>query len=224
MKTYLFHGPSGSGKDTQIELLNKKFNNRFEVIGTGDMFRYYYEKKTEEGLKAYEYWNKGLWVPDEMVHSLLAEWVKRYDEKKDWIFVSAIRRDAQIPLFEEMLTKKGRKLDCFVSLQLSDEVAIERMSKRWYCKICGATYHEIYKPEKDKGFCDNEKCVINGKKSKLYKRDDDQPDKIITRLDENRKTIGAIEDYYEKIGKLIKINADDTIENINKDIIEKLNL
>ena len=37
MKTVLFHGPSGCGKDTQVELLVKDYE--FQNIGTGEMFR-----------------------------------------------------------------------------------------------------------------------------------------------------------------------------------------
>ena len=42
MKTILIHGPVGSGKDTQAELLASKFG--FEIIGTGEMFREMYSE------------------------------------------------------------------------------------------------------------------------------------------------------------------------------------
>ena len=95
MKTYLFHGPSGSGKDTQVERLMQEYE--LERIATGEMLRILYEENDPDGLEARQFWSAGKWVPDELTYRMLSKWMERYDTNKNWIFVSAVRAPGQIP-------------------------------------------------------------------------------------------------------------------------------
>ncbi len=156
MKTFLFHGPSGCGKDTQADLLVQKYG--FEKIGTGEMFRKAYQDGDPDGIKAHEYWGTGLFVPNELTYSMLTKWLKNYDGNKSWIFVSVVREIGQIKLFDKTLSDNSRLLDAFVHFKLTEEAAIERMSLRRVCANCETTYHERYKPEKEKEGCF--KCSI----------------------------------------------------------------
>ena len=213
--TILFHGPSGCGKDTQVDLLTKKYG--FENIGTGNMFRSMYDNGDIDAIKAYEYWSKGRFVPNELTYKMLGKWVEKFDKSKDWAFVSVVRDPGQIPLFDDILNKVDRKLDYFVHLTLSEEIAIERMSLRWVCPRCDATYHEKYKKENIKGFCD--KCG-----TVLTQREDDQPSRIKSRLDEYNKTIAPILSEYKSRGLLVEVDASPSIDVIHQDIVKKLNL
>ena len=215
MKTVLFHGPSGSGKDTQVELLAQGYN--FENIGTGEMFRQMYSQGDIDGIRAHEYWGKGKWVPDNLTYKMLKKWIKQFNNDKNWAFVSVVRSFGQIPLFEEVLTEVDRDLDAFVHFKLSEEVAIERLSLRWVCSNCGMTYHEKYKQEKVRGYCD--KCG-----TKLEQREDDKPDRIKTRMKEYERTIQPIIDYYQEKGLLIEVDARPSIEEIHNDLVETLKL
>ena len=143
--TILFHGPSGSGKDTQVELLQKKYD--FENIGTGEMFRKMYSEGDIDAIKAYEYTSKGKFVPNDIVYKLFSRWLEKFDSQKDWALVSVVRDIGQVPMLDSLLEAKGRKLDFFVHFKVSEEVAIERRSLRWTCSNCGSTYHEKYKAE-----------------------------------------------------------------------------
>lgn len=215
MKTILFHGPSGCGKDTQVDLLNQNYS--FEKIGTGEMFRAMYDMGDLEGLKAYSYWSKGLFVPNELTYSMLSKWIKKYNLEKDWAFVSVVREYGQIILFDNILSEFNRNLDAFVHFKLSEEAAIERMSLRWVCPNCNQIYHEKYKKERIQGFCDA--CGM-----RLTQREDDQPERIKSRLEEYNRTIQPILDEYKNRGILIEIDASPSIEEIQKEIIAKLNL
>jgi len=215
MKTILFHGPSGSGKDTQVELLERDYN--FEGISTGEMFRQMYSQGNIDAIKAHEYWSKGKWVPNELTYKMLGQWVADFNQDKNWAFISVVRDKGQIPLFNELLEKVERKLDAFVHFKLSEEEAIERLSLRWTCSHCGATYHEKYKQEKVKGYCD--KCG-----TKLTQRVDDRPERIKVRMREHERTIEPILKYYEQKGLLIEIDASPSIEEIHKKVVEKLKL
>lgn len=213
MKTYLFHGPSGSGKDTQINKLSEKI--KFERIGSGDMFRTLYEKGEADGIEAHKYWSVGKWVPDDLTYSMLSKWLEKFDNTKDWVFVSVVRTIDQIALFDNLLRKYNRKLDYFVHFSLSDEAAVERMSLRTVCPICKTNYHKIYKKEKVEGICD-----IDG--GKLFQREDDKPEKIIMRLSEYRKDIADILKEYEKRKILIDIDASRSIDVIFEELCIKL--
>lgn len=213
--TILFHGPSGCGKDTQVELLAEKYD--FENIGTGEMFRRMYTDGDMQAIKAYQYWSKGTFVPNEITYEMLGRWMKNFDKSKNWAFVSVVRDVGQIPLFDNLLINENRPLDKFVHFTLSEESAIERMSLRLVCTNCGNTYHQKYKPEKVKGFCD--KCGTI-----LSQREDDKPDRIKRRLEEYNRTIAPILKEYKGRGILLEIDANPSIEEIHKNLIAALSL
>jgi len=216
-RTILFHGPSGCGKDTQVELLVKKFN--FENIGTGQMIRKLFEENDKDAIVATKkYTSKGLFVPNSLIYKeMFPKWLKRFDKEKNWAFVSVVREVGQISLFDNLLKTQGRELDLFIHFVLSDEVAIERMSLRKFCPNCGATYHPKFKKEKKEG-----KCDLCG--TALIQRDDDQPEKIISRLEEYNRTIRPILKVYEDRGMLVEVDAAPSIQEIHKEIVKILHL
>ncbi|MHC1716474.1 MAG: adenylate kinase family protein [Candidatus Dojkabacteria bacterium] len=213
--TILFHGPSGSGKDTQVELLTK--NYEFENIGTGEMFRKMYADGDLEAIKAHQYWSKGLFVPNEIVYEMLGRWMNNFDKNKNWAFVSVVRDVGQIQMFDDLLKMQNRTLDKFIHFTLTEESAIERMSLRLVCTNCDSTYHQKYKPEKIKGYCD--KCGTI-----LSQREDDKPDRIVKRLEEYSRTIGPILEEYRKRNILVEIDANPGIEEIHENVVRALNL
>ena len=208
-KTLLVHGPSGSGKDTQVDFLVEKFG--FEKIGTGEMFR----ALSKERKDISELINSGKFISSELTYELLNEWMKNYDEKKDWIFVSVVRTFDQVELFDALLKKFDRELDNFIHFSLTAEKAIERMSLRKVCVICGENYHEVHKPEKKEGFCDKDG-------GKLVRRDDDRPEAIRKRLEEYNNSIAPILEEYKRRGILIEIDASPSIEEIHKEVLRVL--
>ncbi len=215
MKTLLFHGPSGSGKDTQVNILVKEYG--FLNIGTGDMFRTMYDEGEERAVEAHKYWSAGNWVPNELTYDMFSDWLKRFDLTKDLIFVSTVRDIGQIKLFDDALAKNNRKLDSFVHFKLSEKNAIDRLSLRTICSKCSEPYHPKWKKEKKTGICD--KCG-----GKLIQREDDREEKIIERLEEYSRTISPILEEYRKRGILIEIDAAPSIEVVHNEIVEKLGL
>ena len=215
MKTILIHGPSGSGKDTQANLLSSKFG--FEIIGTGEMFRKMYSEGDEDAIIAHKSWSKGFWVPNELVYKMFDKWVNRFDNGKDWLFLSVVREVGQIPMFDQLLEKQERTLDKFLYFTLDEKTAIERLSLRRVCNKCDAIYHDKYKKEKNEGYCD--KCG-----TLLSQREDDRPNRIKQRLKEIQRTVEPIIEEYKKRGIYIEVDAAPTIEEIHKEVIKVLNL
>jgi len=215
MKTILFHGPSGCGKDTQGDLLVEKYG--FEKIVTGEMFRTMYDMGDADGIEAHESWGKGIFVPDDITYKMFPKWLEKFDPMKNWVFISVVRSEGQIVLLDSVLKELERPLDAFVHLKLTEDMVIERRSLRWTCPNCGATYHKKYKPEGKEGYCD--KCGIA-----LIQREDDTLEKTKSLYKEYEKTIQPILEEYRNRGILIEIDASPSIEEIHKEIITKLNL
>ncbi len=214
--TILFHGPSGCGKDTQVDLLVQKYD--FENIGTGDMIRKLSAEGDKDAILANEYATQGIFAPNEIIYNkIFPKWLDRFDSKKNWAFVSVVRDGGQVELFDELLKSKGRKLDLFIHFTLSAETAIERMSVRTYCPNCGMTFHPKFKKEKVEGICD--KC-----NTKLIQRDDDKPEKIRKRIEEYNRTITPILEKYKERGILVEVDAAPSIEDIHKEILRILDL
>lgn len=215
-RTILFHGPSGCGKDTQVELLVDDYG--FQNIGTGDMIRKLFAEGDKDAILATEYTTQGKFVPNEIIYNkMFPKWLDRFDNTKHWALVSVVREVGQIEYLDKLLQQKNRKLDMFIHFTLSPETAIERMSVRTYCPSCGMTFHPKFKKEKVQGICD--KC-----NTKLIQRDDDKPEKIKERLREYNRTIEPILDTYRTRGILVEVDAAPSIEDIHKEILEILGL
>jgi adenylate kinase len=212
-KTLLVHGLSGSGKDTQVGKLMDEFPGEYGNIGTGVMFRELYAAGDPDGIEAQKKWGVGLFVEDELTYKMLGKWVKKYNPEITWIFVSVVRSEKQIAMFDTLLEQKGRKLDLFIHFKLSAEAAVERLSARRVCSGCKENYHLKYKAPKSEGVCD--KCG-----SELIQREDDQPEKIRNRVAEYERTISPILEEYESRGILVEIDAAPAIDEIYKEFRE----
>ena len=210
-KTILVHGPSGSGKDTQVDLLAGKF--KIEKIGTGEMFR----EIMKENQEIEKMINAGQFIPSKMTYELLNKWMDNYGEEKNWVFVSVVRTFDQVELFDELLKKYNRELELFVHFSLSEEKSIERMALRKTCSLCGENYHDKYKPEKKENVCDKDGAG-------LIRRDDDKPESIKRRLEEYNKSVEPILEEYKNRGILVDIDASFTIEEIHEEVLKKLSV
>ena len=211
--TFVFHGPSGAGKDTQVDLLEDKIS--FERIGGSAVMRALLAEENELALKADEFGKRGELYPDELMFGMLGEWARRLSSDANWFFLSPVRKSTQIDLFEKLLDDHSRKLDLFIHFKLSEEAAIERMSLRRVCSKCGEMYHMKYKKPKIEGVCD-----VDG--AELVQREDDQPESIKKRLEWYNSDIDPILTHYEEEGKLLEIDASPSIEDIHTDLMSKI--
>ena len=191
-------GPPGIGKGTVAAKLSKKLD--IPHIATGDMLREDIAQKTKLGLEAKPYMDKGLLVPDKVVIRMIEERLKKSDCKNGFILDGFPRTITQA---EEI--GKEIKIDKVVNIQASDEIIIDRLSKRKVCKKCGFIYHLVYIKPKKEGICD--KC--NGE---LYQREDDKPAAIKERLRVYGEKTKPLVNYYMKKGILADVDGSGTPE------------
>lgn len=205
----LFIGPQGSGKGTQAQLLSKKFS--IPYISTGNIFRENISNKTDLGKLALKYIDKGKLVPDKVTNDLINSRLSSNDARKGFILDGYPRNLKQARFLDNIA-----KLDIVFEVYISDKESVFRIAGRRSCK-CGAVYHVKFKPPKRKGICD--KCG-----GRLFIREDDKKEKIMERLriyhDETEKLLP----YYEKQGVLMKINGEQAISKVHKDIIKQFKI
>jgi len=209
----LFMGPPGAGKGTQAERIIAEFN--IPHISTGDAFRLAMKQGTPIGIKAKEYIDQGLLVPDEITNGIVKERLSQPDCEKGFLLDGFPRTIQQAEALEVMLNELGRKIDHVVNLSVDRSFLLARLTGRRICKTCGATYHVMFNPPKTEGICDKDG-------GELYQRSDDSEEQVGTRLDEYTSKTAPLLDYYAEKGTLRDVNGERDINVVTTDIINTL--
>lgn len=193
-------GAPGAGKGTQAELISEKYN--IPAISTGNIIREAIKNGTEMGSAAKEYTEAGKLVPDEVVIGIIKERLAQDDCKAGFILDGFPRTVPQA----DALSKMGVDIDRVVSIEVSDENIVKRMSGRRVCEKCGASYHIEYKPSADGKTCD--KCG-----SELIIRKDDKPEVVLDRLNVYHEQTEPIKDFYAQKGILKTVIGQEKLED-----------
>lgn len=204
-------GPPGAGKGTQAEILSKRLG--IDTISTGVMLRTAIREKTELGKLAENYINEGKLVPDEVVVGIVKERLSQDDCKNGFILDGFPRTTAQA----EALTQTGVEIDKVLSLEVSDEAIIERLSGRRECKNCGTPYHVVYKPSSKGNICSE--CG-----GELIQRADDNEETVKNRIKVYHDQTEPIKEYYQKTGKLVIAYGKEELSDTTKAVAEALGL
>ena len=208
MKLILLGAP-GAGKGTQAEILCKELN--IPTISTGNILRAAIKAGTPTGLKAKSFMDAGQLVPDEVIIGIITERVAEEDCANGYILDGVPRTIAQA----EAMEQAGIVFDAVVSIEISDETIMERMSGRRVCESCGASYHLVAVPPKTEGICD--KCG-----GKLVQRKDDAPETVKARLEVYHKETEPLKDFYAKRGLLKSVENQPTVAETSQAILHAL--
>ena len=168
------------------------------------------------GLQAKQFIDKGELVPDEVTNGIVQERLAQDDVKDGFMLDGFPRNLAQAEALNAMLEADGKKLDAVINIHVDPEVLVDRLSGRYICKECGATYHKLYNQPKVEGTCD-----VCGSHD-FYQRDDDKPATVKNRLAVNIKLNTPLIDFYEKQGCLYQIDGEQDIDKVYQAIKEVL--
>lgn len=191
-------GPPGSGKGTQANLLQDKFN--IPKISTGDILRAAVEDDTELGKRAKKFMDKGELVPDEVVIGLIKERIVEPDCEAGFILDGFPRTIVQAEKLGETLEAMGQDIDSVLDLEVDRGELLVRLTGRRTCKNCGAMFHRTSHPPKVEEICDE--CG-----GELYQRPDDNEETIVKRLEVYSKETAPLKEFYQKQGKLKTIQG-----------------
>ncbi|AKP02448.1 MULTISPECIES: adenylate kinase [Companilactobacillus] len=204
-------GLPGAGKGTQAEKIVEDF--KVVHISTGDMFRAAMANKTEIGLKAKGFIDKGELVPDDVTEGIVQERLSEEDVQKDGYMLDGFPRTLEQANALQTIAKNVNKpIDAVIYIDVKPETLVDRLSGRYICSNCGATYHKVYNPTKVEGTCD----VCGG--HDFYQREDDKPETVKNRLKVNIEMNTPLIDFYDKLNLLYKINGEQEIDEVYNEV------
>ena len=204
-------GAPGAGKGTQAEILCKKLG--IPTISTGNILRAAIKEGTPTGIKAKSYIDAGQLVPDEVIIGIVDERLAQSDCANGYILDGVPRTIAQA----EALEKAGIKFDAVVSIEISEDEILRRMSGRRVCEACGSSYNIEAVPPRVEGICDN--CG-----GKLIQRKDDTPETIRERLKVYHNETEPLVDFYATRGLLKPVEVADNKEVTSRKILAVLGI
>ena len=198
MKLILLGAP-GAGKGTQADILSKLLE--IPTISTGNILRAAMKNGTPVGLEAKAYVEAGKLVPDAVIINIIRERLAEADCANGYILDGVPRTIPQAEAMEQL----GIEIDTALSIEVDDDVIVDRMSGRRTCPACGSSFHVKNNPPKVEGVCDN--CG-----SALTIRKDDAPETVKARLVTYHKETEPLKAFYDARGKLVMVDNQPTIE------------
>jgi adenylate kinase len=199
MRLVLF-GPPGAGKGTQSLLLKQRFG--LDVISTGNLIRAAIREGSPLGKKVEAHVNAGGLVPDDLVRDLANESMAQHKFDR-FILDGYPRTTRQAVWLMEFLDAYKSPLEAVISLKVSDDVIVDRLSNRRINKVTGESYHLTYHPPPPDV---DPKLIIQ--------RKDDAPESVLARLETYRRETHPAEMFFRQAGLLVGINGEGGVDDI----------
>jgi adenylate kinase len=203
-------GPPGAGKGTQAKRIEEK--NGLIQLATGDMLRAAIAAGTEIGRRAKPIMDSGQLVPDDVLIAMIAERIAQPDCHNGFTLDGFPRTVRQAEALDAMLAAKQRKLDHVIEMKVDDAALVDRVTGRFTCTRCGASYHDRYKQPRVPGVCD-----VCGNKT-FSRRADDTAETIKARLGAYHAQTAPILPYYRTKGVLQAVDGMADIDEVARQI------
>jgi len=204
---YIFLGAPGAGKGTQAKLLSSKLS--LPHISSGDIFRENIAAGTELGKVAKDFINRGDLVPDDITNAMIRERLEREDCAEGAVLDGFPRTEVQARALAQNLQELGGHIGAVLSIEVPEDVLVNRLSGRWMCREKGHVYHEVHNPPRQSGVCD-----VEG--SELYQREDDKPETVAMRIRVYLEQTAPLIAFFEGLDLLHRIDGDQDIEAVTE--------
>jgi len=192
-------GPPGAGKGTQAEGITKQ--RGLVQLSTGDMLRGAVKAGTPIGQEASTIMEAGGLVPDEIVIKIVAERISKSDCADGFILDGFPRTLNQAAALDRLLQSQGKQIDAVIEIKVDDAALIDRISGRYMCADCGASYHDTNNKPKMPGVCD--RCGS----TQFIRRKDDNAETVRNRLMAYYRETSPLIGYYFAKGKLRSVDG-----------------
>ena len=199
-------GPPGAGKGTQASRLVEQ--RGMAQLSTGDMLRAAVKAGTPVGQQAKAVMEAGELVSDAIVTRLIDENLAALAPDQGVIFDGYPRTLAQAEALDELLDRRGRRLDYVVELEVNEDALVDRITGRFTCAVCNTPYHDRWKQPARAGTCD----VCGSHEFK--RRADDNEEAVRTRMAEYRAKTAPILPYYEAKGIVRRVHGMASVEAV----------
>lgn len=212
-KNLVFLGPPGSGKGTQAAKLAQELN--IVHLSTGDILRNAVKESTPLGKQAETYMKKGELVPDDLLIGLIESKVTDGELKDGFILDGFPRTVPQAESLKEMFQKNSVSLQAAILFKVSDDEVVKRLSGRWFCPRCQATYNYPTNVPRQEGLCDHDG-------SRLQRRPDDEESVVRNRMEVYERQTQPIEDFYRRESLLTEVEAEGSPEEVFRALLEEV--
>jgi len=209
----VFLGAPGAGKGTQAVAVSRQLG--LAHLASGDLFRQAQARGDELGRQVKSYVEKGLLVPDEITIKMIQERLESFGPEQSCILDGFPRTLEQARALDKMLSQRQKAIDRAVTIDVSPDELITRLTGRLTCRQCQAPYHKVNSPPKVAGRCD--RCG-----GELYERADDAPATVKKRIEVYLEQTAPLTDYYRKAGKLLSVDGTQAIDKVTLDIVAAL--
>lgn len=203
-------GPPGSGKGTQ----GRKIAGHYCIpqVSTGDLLREHVSRGTALGQEAKAIMARGEFVPDEVMYGIVAERLTQTDCARGYILDGFPRTAAQAGWLDAFLEKQffdksERWVPVVIRLDVDYTQLLLRVAGRRSCPTCGRIYNVHFQPPRVNELCDLDE-------TKLIQREDDREEVIRPRLNAYEVQTKPVAEYYQVRGRLVALNADQTVEEL----------
>jgi len=203
-------GPPGAGKGTQAKRLEEAHG--LVQLSTGDMLRAERASGSELGRKVQAIMDAGHLVSDDIMIAMIEKRIGDAGTGKGFILDGFPRTVPQAAALDAMLGRKGLKLDYVIELAVDNAALVDRISGRFSCAKCGASYHDRYKQPKIAGTCD-----VCGAKN-FVRRADDKAETVKARLTAYHAQTAPILPYYRAKGILRQVDGMAEITEVTRQI------
>jgi adenylate kinase len=204
MNLVLLGGP-GAGKGTQAKRLAEKY--QLCHVSTGDILRQAIKEGTPLGKQADGFIKAGELVPDAVILGIIDTRLKQADAAGGAIFDGFPRTLPQADGLEVLLKKLNSRLHMCLSLEIPDELIVQRLTSRRLCSNCGTDYNVISNPPPADGLC--VKCA-----GKIIQRADDREDTIRNRQTVYHRQTRPLQEYYSSRGSLHLVDGQGPMDEI----------
>lgn len=203
-------GPPGAGKGTQAEVITQK--RGLVQLSTGDMLREAVKDGTPIGEGASAIMESGGLVPDEIVIKIVAERLSASDCANGFILDGFPRTLNQAAALDNLLQAQGKQLDAVIEIKVDDAVVVDRISGRYMCADCGASFHDTNHKPKVPGVCD--RCGS----TEFIRRKDDNAETVRNRLMAYYRETSPLIGYYFAKDKLRSVDGMASISEVSSQI------
>jgi len=206
-------GAPGSGKGTQAKKLMADRN--IPQVSTGDMLREAVAAGTRFGQKARGIMEAGELVSDDIMLGIISERLQKPDTENGFILDGFPRTEQQALDLEELLDQLGTPLDAAILMEVDFDILMKRLTGRRTCSVTGKLLNVYFSPQEE-----IDACTRAG--GELIQREDDNEETIRNRLGVYREQTEPLVGYYEKRGKLRKVDAQGTIDEVYERLVAVL--
>ena len=207
MNLMLFGAP-GAGKGTQAKFLIEKYD--IPQISTGDILRAAIADKTEMGMEAKKFMDDGKLVPDSTIIGIIKDRLAEEDCKKGFILDGFPRTLPQAEALNALMNDMEISLDKVISLNVPDELIVERITGRRTSKVTGKIYHMKFNPPTDE------------KEEDLIQRADDTEETVTKRLSAYHEQTAPLIDFYTNMGVIVELDGTKDVSEVTVDMFKAI--